>query len=124
VVFRCPAEKELRVGTDSSKSYVFLAIRSYQQEFSESLHLVDSRDDKLQLIPLDEGHNCKYYFDLCPLGILFARFHPADSFLKFGRNSQFATSVQLVPYKQHVQLHRQEKIGISDGLLPVAERAS
>jgi hypothetical protein len=121
VLFRCEAEKELRVGTDSNRGYIFLAVRNCHQEFSESLFLVDRKEEGLDLIELDRGDRCKYYFDVCPLGILLARFHPTDSFLKFGSNSKYASTVQLIPHKQHLQLHAHQKIGINDGLLPPAE---
>lgn len=55
MVFRCEVEKELRLGTDSNRGYIFLAVRNYQQEFTESLHLVDHREGGVSLIELDRG---------------------------------------------------------------------
>ena len=42
--------------------------------------------------------------------------------MKHGRAEKIADSVQLVPYKQHLQVVSEQKIGISDGFLPPSEK--
>lgn len=42
--------------------------------------------------------------------------------MKHGRAAKVADSVQLVPYKQHLQVVSEQKIGISDGFLPASEK--
>jgi hypothetical protein len=40
----------MRLGTDSNRNYLFLAMRNAHQDYSESLFLIDKKEEGLELI--------------------------------------------------------------------------
>jgi len=78
VMYRCAPEKEMLLGTDSNKNYIFLKMRDVGRVYTESLFLIHQKSEEekqvLELIEIDLDGSCKYFYDVCPLGLIFVRF--------------------------------------------------
>jgi len=78
----------------------------------------------MEIIKLDEDGTCKYHYDVSPLGIVYVKYHQiTNSFLKYGKNTKEAKEIYLIPYKQHIQVHQQQKVGMTDCLIEGTSKA-
>lgn len=66
---------------------------------------------------MDEDGRCQYFYDISGMGLVLGKKREVQSGdLKYGENLSFIESVELIPFKEHIQL-QSDKVGLSE-LLP------
>lgn len=77
--------------------------------------MISSREDSLNLLPVDEDGKCTYFYDMSPQGLIYARKKKVESgTLKYGNNSYYIDSLYHIPFKHHIQLQtQQQQLGLT-----------
>lgn len=60
-------------------------MKNYANKFSESLFILSLKENELKPLPVDEDRKCRYFYEMSPMGLIFAKKRSVESGeLKYG----------------------------------------